>query len=439
MTAGPGVEDQVERLRERLLDLSLRNRLLAFRHPERTRTQVRVIDELPSHLYRGLLSGRAYRFRAVDDPRAGQPGPKLPLTDAARAQGLNPGFELPPHRDGPVPSKHDDAFIQTAHYPDELARRLEGMRQEHLTSIQELGVPTLNALFGFLEWSDGDKRDILSPLVLVPLNIERTRDRGQYQYRVVATSDEPEPNRTLMHRLRGYVTPEQLAVDGLVETCDVDAYFAHLEQIAAEIPGWRIRRMVTLAVVSSARQVMYEDLAVARWARQGGRAAPLVRRLIAGEEPPLISPSQPKAPLLVTDADATQVAAIEAALAGQSLVIKGPPGTGKSQTITNLIAAALAEGQRVLFVPQARRRALSEARGAWGRAGHGGARRSTAIDCAQHRAAWNPRHARAAQVAQQPECVHCEAVVSEAQRPGTGERGRHGLRFPVPVRCQGRR
>jgi hypothetical protein len=39
-------------------------------------------------------------------------------------------------------------------------------------------------------------------------------------------------------------------------------------------------------------------------------------------------------------------------LRGQNLVIEGPPGTGKSQTITNLIAAAIGNGKTVLFVAE---------------------------------------------------------------------------------------
>jgi signal recognition particle GTPase len=47
---------------------------------------------------------------------------------------------------------------------------------------------------------------------------------------------------------------------------------------------------------------------------------------------------------------ASQNYAINAAVAGQDLVIKGPPGTGKSQTIANMITTMSARGQRVLFV-----------------------------------------------------------------------------------------
>ena len=38
--------------------------------------------------------------------------------------------------------------------------------------------------------------------------------------------------------------------------------------------------------------------------------------------------------------------------AGRDLVLEGPPGTGKSQTITNLIAHTLAQGKTVLFVSE---------------------------------------------------------------------------------------
>jgi hypothetical protein len=57
-------------------------------------------------------------------------------------------------------------------------------------------------------------------------------------------------------------------------------------------------------------------------------------------------------PILITQADASQFVSIADVMGGRSMVIEGPPGTGKSQTITNIIANALYGGKRVLFVAE---------------------------------------------------------------------------------------
>src|SRR5947209_7521209 len=54
----------------------------------------------------------------------------------------------------------------------------------------------------------------------------------------------------------------------------------------------------------------------------------------------------------ILDSDSSQHEAIEAAKRGASLVLDGPPGTGKSQTIANIIAEFLAAGKSVLFVSE---------------------------------------------------------------------------------------
>lgn len=54
----------------------------------------------------------------------------------------------------------------------------------------------------------------------------------------------------------------------------------------------------------------------------------------------------------IMDSDPSQIAVIEDVKAGRNLVVEGPPGTGKSQTITNVIAELLAAGKSVLFVSE---------------------------------------------------------------------------------------
>lgn len=53
---------------------------------------------------------------------------------------------------------------------------------------------------------------------------------------------------------------------------------------------------------------------------------------------------------LVSLADPCQARAVRLARTARGLVVHGPPGTGKSQTITNVIGDHLARGERVLFV-----------------------------------------------------------------------------------------
>lgn len=52
----------------------------------------------------------------------------------------------------------------------------------------------------------------------------------------------------------------------------------------------------------------------------------------------------PESTAQIVDADSSQLRAIAAISRGYPLVLEGPPGTGKSQTITNMLAQALAPG-----------------------------------------------------------------------------------------------
>jgi hypothetical protein len=62
--------------------------------------------------------------------------------------------------------------------------------------------------------------------------------------------------------------------------------------------------------------------------------------------------THPQKTFHILDADSSQHTAIAAAVGGASLVLDGPPGTGKSQTIANVIAEFMAAGKTVLFVSE---------------------------------------------------------------------------------------
>ena len=54
----------------------------------------------------------------------------------------------------------------------------------------------------------------------------------------------------------------------------------------------------------------------------------------------------------VLDADSSQLAVLGEIVKGKNLVVEGPPGTGKSQTIVNIIAELLANDKKILFVSE---------------------------------------------------------------------------------------
>ncbi len=58
----------------------------------------------------------------------------------------------------------------------------------------------------------------------------------------------------------------------------------------------------------------------------------------------------PDGELLVADADAAQSAVLAAVVAGADVVVHGPPGTGKTQTVANLVATLAATGRSTVFV-----------------------------------------------------------------------------------------
>jgi len=121
--------------------------------------------------------------------------------------------------------------------------------------------------------------------------------------------------------------------------------------LAAALARWR----------NNLNGAMYRDL---EENAESVAAHPLVRALagegigdeLAGQPLPdegdLDAHQPPQTTFHILDADASQRLCLEAAARGHSFVILGLPGTGKSQTIANLIVGRLAAGKTVLFVSE---------------------------------------------------------------------------------------
>lgn len=282
------------------------------------------------------------------------------LADYAAKLGIDPSFELrPTPAEQPVSQKRQPVGFQALALPDVLERQLARIRDTARTIAEETGVSTLHLAFGFLEWFESDVSDraLTSPLLLLRVDIERRIVRSRYQYSLAAVGDEAQANLTLSERLdRDF----RIKLPAFGEDERPEAYLVRVqEEVCKGRPRWTVRRFVTLAHFPFTRLAMFEDLNEAQWP-EGLASHPVLAALLGGREAgaSLFAPEHDvdaptvsaKVPILVLDADASQHSAVYDAMCGQDLVIEGPPGTGKSQTITNIIAAALSNGKKVLFV-----------------------------------------------------------------------------------------
>src|SRR5271168_979976 len=345
----------LDRIRTRLLDLTNRNKLLNFKHSNSS--SLRVVDIAIDPAFARLRDNEKLSFLPVPEPDI-ENGEEKPLAkDYAAELDWDTSFDL----DGTA--EQTEEFLPVLHYQEQLDTVSRKIASAAKTAIEESGTNMLYLIFGFLEWheSDDSAQTHLAPLVVVPVTIERSGGKGKAVEAVIEYSGEDvESNLSLVEKMR-----RDFGLDiPLFEDDDTpESYFGKFETILTLKRSWSVRRHVTLALLSFGKLLMYRDLDPKNWpANKSIADHPLVKELFEGSKNSTVTLAEEFAidepelkkdiPHLIRDADSSQHSALVHALRGQNLVIEGPPGTGKSQTITNLIAAALARGKTVLFVAE---------------------------------------------------------------------------------------
>ena len=378
--------DSLESIRNRLLDLTNRNRLLNFRHS--TKGNVRIIDELPDQLAELILNSSAVRFIPVPEPsreeliesgyiELDEQGREVKLKndpDArewAKIKGLNLDYELPKSSESQE-AKHNDSNIQTLLYPRALEALLRNIRNKANTAIQETGANILYIAFGFLEWFEdsNSSEPRHAPLYLVPVSIEKAeldKKLGVYTYTIKYTGDDIVPNLSLREKLK---FDFNVGLPDIAEEQLPEDYFTAVEnQVIKNKPRWIVKRFSTLSLFDFGKLLMYLDLDPERWPQGSENITnhSIVKKFfdsasdsedehqsgVFSEEYEIDNvPEVHEQYPIIDSADSSQHSALIDAVKGLNLVIQGPPGTGKSQTITNIIAAAIFKGKKVLFVAE---------------------------------------------------------------------------------------
>jgi very-short-patch-repair endonuclease len=345
--------DRLARWQRKLLDLSLRNNLLNFREGKKSlKLEAPDPDALEDLLSTGqpikllqrpdLMDGADPRDRAIYEARERE--------DIRRAHALDA-------------LRRREVFVALPGM--ELESRLVELFRSARNALQEGGANTLYLAFGFLSWTRDDRagQRYRAPLVLAPVSLHRKSVRSGFT--LTLHEDEPRFNPTLIEMLRQDFHLNLGVVEGELPRddagLDIRAIWRSVAHAVKEIKGWEVSEEVALSMFSFAKFLMWKDLSE-RTAQL--RQNPVVRHLLDTPReafPPgapfpepnqldrQFDPSQVFCPLPV---DSSQLSAVLAASKGKDFVLIGPPGTGKSQTIANLIAQSLAEGRKVLFVSE---------------------------------------------------------------------------------------
>ena len=339
------VSEKIGMWERKLLDLSLRNALLNL-NPGRGCLPVAI--EGGKALEALLLEERELSLNAwmPPDQPADAPAEDGDAPEDAPA-ALNAFEVLAGLKRGDLPQEDGLNLFAEERAMQAVAKRLYRAAR---TAMDETGAGTLFMGMGMLRWVDGKGQTRFAPLILIPVALYHRRLRWTLALR----DGEADVNITLLEKLkREYemdvpgLEPLPREKDGMI---DLERVYAAFREAVSARGDWAVLDQSALANFSYGAFVMWNDLR--RRERQLMDNA-ITRSLITGirmEKPePWEAEGEPFLPL---DTDATQLEAVRAARRGESFVLHGPPGTGKSQTITTLIANLMADGRRVLFVAE---------------------------------------------------------------------------------------
>ncbi|HNS11682.1 MAG TPA: DUF3320 domain-containing protein [Bacteroidia bacterium] len=330
----------------KLLDLSLRNNLLNLHF---TRNMLQLVDIDISHVEDTLADGKSFSI--------------MPSMDAEVLRRYNL-FTPPLHHSSPLFQLANDELqhnrLLTHYHQQDLENILIYIYKNAKQAIEENGSSTLYLAVGLLKWFDRKtpEQARYSPILLLPVEISRRSVNSKFTLK--SREEETMINITLVEFLQ---QEYELNLDGLEQLptddkgVDVAKVMGVLRRAIMQLKGWDVVEQLVLGNFSFSKLILWKDIVVHQ---EELLKSEMVRSLVDGR---LASNENnktnaeldfdnigSKSIVLPIPTDVSQMEAVLTAQEGQSFILHGPPGTGKSQTITNIIADALYHGKRVLFV-----------------------------------------------------------------------------------------
>ena len=412
-------KESIAKLRDKILvgSTTNRNKLINFKHQDKKRDQIRIVDEVIDQIYYDLSNGKSFTFKPLPEedkePKDEQTQVFLDtleiskredqvflnetdklgelydggnreslkierelkdrvriklglnkrqtvdiigIEEYAKKHGINPEYELPALSKNDLSEKHKDKFIQTILKPNDLERKIYSISSRAKTALSEKGINTLYLAIGFLEWVESENSDnkILSPLLLLPVELEAKKKTKGFDYIITGGNSDIQVNIVLKAKLE---KDFGIVLKDFEEDETPEQYFAAIQKDITKRDRWKVKKFITLGYFYFAKMAMYYDLDPQNWKDLGSQQS--LQEIFSGSDQDGESENEDyevdmkeistKVPILIHSSDASQFSAIVDVMDGKNTAIQGPPGTGKSQTISNIIGAALAKKQTVLF------------------------------------------------------------------------------------------
>ncbi|MGD9795933.1 MAG: DUF4011 domain-containing protein, partial [Acidimicrobiia bacterium] len=307
---------QIEQWQEQLVNLTRRNKLLSFKHTKSS--SLELVSPPMSSMFSRLQRGPVHFFLPTEVDEEGPPS----------MGGDNPG---------------SDEIVVDGKKAREILAALRNLERVTSQSQLDTGLWILYLGFGMLRWIDpSDDKPYDSPLLLQPVTFRRSSVVADFLLHT--TEDDLVLNPALSIKLLSDFGIELPTAEG--NDLSPQSVVEAVRKAIAGRKGWRVDDRVVLTTFTFHKEAMYRDLLDNA---EIVEASPLIQAMAIGPDvgaeaftfDPIpedlldqVAPSEDLAS--IRDADSTQRACIVAARDGRSFVMDGPPGTGKSQTISNI-------------------------------------------------------------------------------------------------------
>ena len=204
-------------------------------------------------------------------------------------------------------------------------------------SIVEKGMNSLYISFGFIHYFE-ENEEFVAPLLLIP--IEMSNENGfvirQYEDDIIL-------NPTFKYYLSTMFNVDLPAYQD-------EALLTYFDKVRPVLPeGTSLEESMSIGIYSFYKMSMYQDIMTNKEKVLANKNI----QILLGDENVKSFETKENMPVYpVVNCDSSQLGAIQMAANGKSFCLQGPPGSGKSQTITNIISTLLGQGKKILFVSE---------------------------------------------------------------------------------------